>query len=288
MKLTEKKLLSECGTELILDDGNGNPHDSYRVCIERGDYLIVEVGSIVGKPASKFKSPSITLSVPCIYEFKHYRSGGGKFWTSKAGISHYFIIPRDKVYLLPKEGYSYIHAEINGVKVSFNVSGGGGGSQGWCDYLNTHTQISVNHKLSDIKKIAEVAIHNNDIGATINPRKMDEQEVIRWQKMSDNASPTLKKQKQLILDKLENGEKVKIILKDGYKQKEGIGFKIHNRKTVQVNVSENSWRYEFTGAVKSILVEFDGMFNPCKVKVSQIDWVETCKALPLKEVAIIA
>ncbi len=145
MKLTEKVLLSNCKGTIVLDDGADKASDKYTIEIPDTDYLIIEVGAMIGKGAFNLKHLNISTSIKRIYEFKHYRHGGGKFWTKAAGISHYIIVPTNKIYILPEEGHSYIRAEINGVKVWFNVSGGGG-SNGWSDYLHSFTNISVNHK----------------------------------------------------------------------------------------------------------------------------------------------
>ena len=148
----EAKMLSECGGKYFPD-----PTDpKYWVEIEPGDYLFVEMGFVVGKAGARFKHPNIAKTVRRVYGFKHYLRSGAKRWTHAPGVSHYFIIPKSAIKLLPEKGYSYIPAEINGIKIVFNVSGGGGGD--WTDYLRTQTQISVNHPKAALKKIAEVAL----------------------------------------------------------------------------------------------------------------------------------
>lgn len=270
--ITEKVLLSDCQDVIVLDDGKENKSKKYEIAIPNTPYLIVEVGCIVGSAAATFNFPNTTSSVKRIYEFKHYRSGGGKYWTSKAGISHYFLIPTNQIYILPVQGLSYIHAEINGVKVMFNVSGGGGG-EGWTDYLMSYTQISVNHKLKDIKKIAEVAVKRDDLNFEV--KEMETNDMERWQNMSDKASNKLIAQRSKLYKMIEKNEKVHIVLNKGFKVSEGLAIKMRRGvKKVKGEDGHTVWDYS-KGALKSILCDF-GMAE-YTVKARQIDWVETCK-----------
>jgi hypothetical protein len=155
---------------------DATPGEEYHVEVDPGEYLVVEAGSLVGTPAARFTHPNVAARVNRVYEFKHYHGNGGKSWTSKAGVSFYLVIPRSCVFLLPEKGYSYIPAMINGVKVRFNVSGGT--VNGWTDWLHTHTQISVNHCLRDLKKLAEVAVRGTDL-EPIGFKAKDEEEVNR-------------------------------------------------------------------------------------------------------------
>jgi len=218
--LAEKKLLSDCGERLVIDD---NPTDLYVICIDKDDYLVIEVGAKMGTPASRFTHPNIVASRKHVFEFKHYRASGGKFWTACAGISHFFVVPRNKIFILPEKGHSWIPAEINGVKVHFNVSGGGG-SGGWTDYLHSMTSISVGHNLRDIKKIAEVSVQDADMNRIVlerinlmdtNPNHDRANELERWQKMADAVSKEVKTNKEYLLELIEHKKLVTIVLKDG-------------------------------------------------------------------------
>jgi len=124
-----RHLLSDCSNSLVIDN-------DYSINIEPSENQIIIMGFDANKSASKFKHPNISATVKRIHEFKHYRKNGGKFWTSRAGVDHYLVIPRNQITILSEKGYSYIKTEINGVKVTLNVSGGTNG-KGWADYLNT-------------------------------------------------------------------------------------------------------------------------------------------------------
>lgn len=267
--MTESKLMSECGTKLVLDD---NPAEKYQIEIEPGDYLVIEVGGKVGKPVANFKHPNIALSVPKIYEFKHYRHGGGKFYTSAAGISHYLVIPRNKITLLPEKGYSYVKAVINGVKVSFNVTGIGSG--GWTDVVHTQTQISVNHPLRDVKKLAEVAVRGTAMEPIVT-EQFDAGDKAHWELLAAKANPNVK---ATIYGLVEKGLNPVVKLLSGYvfegkSEGKGIelvrGYKWHD-------LGEGRKSYQQDGRVKSIVMTVDGY--RVRAKVDQIDWAATVKA----------
>ena len=110
--------------------------EGYRVELPPGNHLIVVAGAHMGEPAYDFDHPNIVAKKSELFEFKHYRKSGSKFWTSKAGISFYLVIPKAQIELLPEKGYSYVPVLIQGRKCFLNVSGGGGGiNSGWTDYV---------------------------------------------------------------------------------------------------------------------------------------------------------
>ena len=91
------KLLSECGTEFVVDAA-----DKYVVAIDPGDYLVIEVGAVVGKPGAKLQHPNIAATVKRLYNFRTYFKSGAKRWYTKAGMSHYFVVPRSAITILPE------------------------------------------------------------------------------------------------------------------------------------------------------------------------------------------
>lgn len=257
------KLLSECGDLYVIDNSK---KDRYQVQIEEGENQIVVMGFLANKPASNYKHPNISATVKRIHEFKHYRKHGSKFWTSRAGVDHYLVVPRNKITLLPEKGYSYVKAEINGVKVSFNVSGGTG--NGWTDWLGTIAHTSVNHKLSDLKKIAEVSIRQDitDI------RELSEDEIKTWNRLAFKANPKIK---NAICKMIEEKKNPVIELVPGYDQTIGYGVDL-NRKWKVERISSDTCRHGFIGGIKSIVTKFDEFGLKC-VKERQIDWYLTAQ-----------
>lgn len=284
MIITEKKLMSECGTCLVLNDGidtNGKLIQSevYKVEFLEMKYLIVEVGAKVGSGLANLKHSNILTSVKRIYEFKHYRKNGGKYWTSSAGISHFVIVPTDKIYLLSEKGYSYVKAEINGVKVMFNVSGGGG-SNGWTDYVHSSTNISVGHKAKDIKKLLEVCVRDAEFETKFEIKQLEADQVEKWERMNEQASNLVKKQKEKIYNLIREKKPVTVILNDGYKVKEASVVGIQSCRPKKIKLSDTSFQYDYKGgAIKSLQITCEGYCYPMTLKVGQINWVATCKKI---------
>jgi hypothetical protein len=130
----------------------------YRVQLPLGNHLIVVAGANLDKPAYTFDHPNIAAKKSELFEFKHYRKGGSKFWTSKAGISLYFVIPKAQIELLPEKGYSYVPVLIHGRKCHLNVSGIGGGNDGWTDYVRRVVNIGCGWTLAALRSLATIAL----------------------------------------------------------------------------------------------------------------------------------
>jgi hypothetical protein len=249
--------LAECGELLVLDD---NPEDRYLIAIERGTHLVVRAGVHAGSPGATFTHPAIAASEKQIYEYKHYRPNGGKYWTSRAGLTHYFVIPREAVTLLPVKGLSYIKATINGVPVTFNVSGGSGNG-GWTDWLCTHTSIGVGHTIRDLKRFAAVAVRGTPLEPipveTLTPEDQE-----RWARKAAQACPTIK---QRIYFLIATGQNPTIHLNTGYHYQE-------SRSGPGVAV-EYTWRKP----KRPIRLVLD-MGRRVLAKLNQIDWYATAQA----------
>ena len=242
--------------------------EPYHISVDDGDNLIVRMGFGVTKAAARFQHPNIAARRQTIHEFKHYYASGHKRWTSKAGVDIYFIIPRDKVMLLPIKGNSYIKATINGVPVSFNVSGGT--LNGWTDWLHKTTETSVNHKLSDVKKIAECALPGS---IDIPVKEDDARDQERWQHLAAKADTELKE----VIYKMIEDKKNPIIVLDGCTEKEGTGVELY-RGSKKTNIEKDeqgnikSWTWAYEGKVKGILMHCGYLV---RAKLSQIDWYQT-------------
>lgn len=144
--------LSEISDTLIVRQ-NPEPYTIFiNQEIHKNGYLQVCFGEPINKPAANFQHPNLVCSNKVIHSFRTYSR-----WYEKAGVDHWFVIPTDKIYIVPDEGYSYIKAFINGIKVNFNVSGGTNG-KGWADWLSAKTHVGVGYSLRDLKRIAEVSI----------------------------------------------------------------------------------------------------------------------------------
>jgi hypothetical protein len=270
--VTAPILLSDCPSRITIDE-----KDKYDIEIEAGEYLIVVMGFGVDKGASRFQHPNIVASYKKIHEFKHYRKNGSKFWTSQAGVNHVFVIPRNKITIIPEKGYSYIKAEINGVKVSFSVSGGTC-SGGWADYLNIMTHTCINHKLEDVKKIAEVSVRNSPL-EPIKTNELDTNELERWNKLADKFDNKKKKEikniKEKIAKMVEENKQPYLVMNKGFTIDKGLAINV-NRKLKKFKTDrEGVWDWVWSGSPKNFTINVG--WNRYKVKVSQIDWDKTAQ-----------
>lgn len=246
--------------------------EDYFINIDQGEFLLIRAGQDARKPASKFEHPNISAKIKTLHEFKHCRKGGSKFWTAKPGIDFYLVIPKHEITILPEKGYSYVKGLINGVKVTFNVSGGGCGT--WTDRIFDKASISVGHSKRDMKKLAEVAVKQD-----VHVKEMDESEEHHWNELYIG-----KDAKQDLVDKYKTGQPVKIALLNGYHftrnddrigTVESIRFcqKTQWRKATPEEQAER-------GAVKIGNVVYTNRIQKLvarhyAIKPSQVDWTRT-------------
>ena len=129
----------------------------YHIDIAPGDHLIIRAGVTLNKPAAAgFSHSNLIQRAETLHWFKRQLPQGGKRWWSRAGVDFFFAIPKAQIAVSEQPGYSYVHAEIGGVPVTFNVSGGT--ENGWTDWVRENVSIGINHPIRDLKRIADAAI----------------------------------------------------------------------------------------------------------------------------------
>lgn len=138
--------------------------DGYEVRLPPGNHLIVVADACMGEPAYAFDHPNVAAKRSELFEFKHYRTGGSKFWTSKVGISFYSVIPRAQIELLPEKGYSYVPVLIHGRKCHLNVSGGSGNC-GWTDYVRQVVHVACRWTIASLRSLAAIAFSPDECRA---------------------------------------------------------------------------------------------------------------------------
>jgi hypothetical protein len=62
--------------------------EGYEVRLPPGDHLILVAGAYLGEAGYSFDRASVVAKRSELFEFKHERSSGQKFWTSRPGISN--------------------------------------------------------------------------------------------------------------------------------------------------------------------------------------------------------
>lgn len=277
--ITAPILLSDAGSLVMLapdyaieidlpSEGKGIP-----------DHLVIIAGEDARSPRAAFKHPNLAAKANTVHHFRAYWPDGRKKWYCKPGVNFYFVVPRNVVTLLPEKGHSYIKAEINGVKLVFNVSGGSS-KYGWSDWLLTTTDTSCNHKRASLKKLAEVAIPYK---LAVEPLKEEEQR--HFDRLMAEASVPAK-----VIEAFKAGEKPMITLVDGcsFSSKQNTApledityvrmAKWHTaseqEKAGNPNVTKCG-KFEDTAKIKSLLCMDDG--RRMRVKPSYVDWLKTGK-----------
>jgi hypothetical protein len=138
--------------------------ERYEVRLPPGNHLIVVAGAHLGESGYDFDHPNIAAKKSELFEFKHYRQGGSKFWTSKVGIGFYFSIPKAQIELLPEKGYSYVPVLIQGRKCHLNVSGETG-DNGWTDCVHQGVDVGCGWPVSALRSLATIALSPNECRA---------------------------------------------------------------------------------------------------------------------------
>lgn len=133
---------------------------NYRIEIKNpGDTIVVSFGCPWGEASAKLSHPNIAASLVRKYEFKHYQSIRGKWWTSQVGVTHYAFFRLADLTLadLSGPGYSYIKlATPNGERFTLSVSGGGG--ECWTDWLGGSASSFVGTPARRLSRIFDAAV----------------------------------------------------------------------------------------------------------------------------------
>jgi len=262
--MTEPKLMSEVDGVLVVDD---DPKDLYRVEVEPGEWLVVEMGFMVEKAAARFRHPNIAATGRRVYSFKHYRCGGSKFWTERAGVSHWLVVPRSAVKMLPEKGYSYVPVEVNGVRMELNVSGGSGfdGPGAWTDWVRTRTSVSVNHKLADLKKVCEVAVRGTPM-EPLEPEPMEPGREETWARLAAARGGV----KEQVVALVEAGKRPVVCLAPGYD--------CYGETKGEATAVSRGFRPKKDGTFRAKGLVLETGAGKFRAGFRQIDWAATAKA----------
>ena len=153
---------------------------NYTINLEPCKTLVLHLAFTLDKPAKNFTHQTVLQRQFKVFEFKHFRQNGSKFWTRKAGITLSFAVDKGHIRIKQKQGYSFPILRINGQEVRLNVSGGSGPNGGWQDWIGTEAETCVNLPLRTVAALAQVAINKrqaNDQGIVIGPgEQLDIQE----------------------------------------------------------------------------------------------------------------
>ena len=266
-------LMSEITGEWVVDSADGG----YRVLIETGDHLILVAGATYGTPAANFRHPNIVARKCEVHEFKHYRKAGSKFWTARPGVSFFLVIPKDRIEMVPEQGYSYVPVKINGQKLVLNVSGGGGcGYPGWTDWVHRVVHTSVGFSKRVLKLLADVALSPDECKARgitfplVGPDDNDKTRFIRLAAEKD-VKPTIKAGSKIVVDTHAcswDSEVSPVVTVDA--RCEG--------RTYRRGKAGPDGTFCMRPTLTQKVVATDETGHQWRIKFSQVDWVKTAEA----------
>jgi hypothetical protein len=150
----------------------------YRVQLPETGHIILVLGQKLSHRGSSFQHPALLARRRVLHWFKHTRANGAKSWTSRAGVDLCFAIPTNKISLCMEPGFSFVRTEVNGVRVTLNVSGASDANGGWTDYVGHEAHCLLGMPVTALRKIAEVSVSHDELrreGWSIDTRLMDEQ-----------------------------------------------------------------------------------------------------------------
>lgn len=131
-------------------------NDDYKIFFAPGDYVILRFKATDGHRSCNFGHPNLALKTKTTHEFR----SANKRWSKKSGCNLFFLINKKDINIYLEKGYSFIHAEVNGVDLTFSVCGAD--IDGWKDVAGRQIETNLNPKISDLKKISEVAFRDAD------------------------------------------------------------------------------------------------------------------------------
>lgn len=212
----------------------------YYVNFSAEKYIILCIGYKHNHPCFTFTHKNVLASQYKLFEFKHYRPNGGKFWTSCLGKDIYLAIAKEKLDLILEKGYSYVPVSFQGTKFILNVSGGGSGK--WGDYVGKVASTTVNLPKKLLTALADAATTEN-IDFEAIPAFKDERIVLALQEWEAKQRCVLSVGK-------------KIAVKPGYT------FRGADVGVCVITDMPTKWRKSY-------------LCHTAKVPAKAIDWIET-------------
>lgn len=211
--------------------------------------LIVAPVEIRAGDCLSFGHPNLVARIGKAFEYKHTRDNGSKRWTAAPGFEYWFLIPLDKIELIPEPGYSYVKVNIDGVPFTMNVSGGTSG-QSWKDWVGDIAHLcgtrAFNTKL--LNHLANAALPPSEIG-NLEVHRPDERDRAYFEQLvAKRYGP----------DRLTPG--CCVILEEGYSYDGSREFVFESR-------------VQGAKATQKLICQYRG--SRIMVKIAQIDWMKT-------------
>jgi hypothetical protein len=252
--------LGTAGNRITLKAENGN---DYFIDIVPGKYLLIVACVEYGRAGFDFDHQNVIARIPRVFEYKHYRQGGSKFWTSAPGIELAFAIPKTAIEVVPEPGYSYVKVKIGGADFTFNVSGGTG-TGGWTDRIGQSVHLCGTRKITkkQLRALASVAF---DPAAAVlyGVRLNDGFKVEGEHAWKTDRFPYILA-KKIVPEKIKPGVLVHLLAE-------------YNGSSVyKVNYRDHGIEYNGKAKQKqAVILDYKGM--NLRAKFNQIDWARTAE-----------
>lgn len=248
--------LATAGNTICIDE-----KDKYYVHFPETPYLVVTAGVLATSAAAKFNHANILSRQSRLFEFKHYRAKGSKFWTSRPGVEFTFALPKSAITVIPEKLYSYVKIEIGGESFTLNVSGGSNGGE-WHDSVRNGSHLCIVKSLRQLKAIA--AVSYDPTAATLCGVRLEAKEMEEDGRIDARYKNAIARKQQAM--KLKPG--ANIVLSDGSSYRGGQdGLTIDSRENgVMGNPRQ---RYLCKWGNDTMLV---------RVEWKHIDWIKTAEA----------
>ena len=264
-----------------MPNGTLKVNDQYQVTVSGGSSMESMFASLIGdkplKPAGanafvavgytwdragfNWLCPKKSKVLWSVFEFKHYHPTKGKFWTSKPGKMHYFMLRLEDIEFVPppaeRSGWgSFPHVLIGGKEVVLNTSGGSGTEGRWTDWLSPCMSTCVNLPVATFKAIAHTALAIEGPAVLTGIDCRADEKHREWLRL-----------RRLMAERL--GPKA---LKPGDPFELGAYCHFPDNTTRGIVGRLNSRYHECVSEDR----------YPVRVKYSQIDWVKTCELIGIQ------
>ena len=128
---------------------------NYFVTLEDKPFLLLRFPFTLDCAGSRFTHPKLLAKGASKQEYKHYRSGGSKFWSARPGVDLYLAVDKRHIRLVAEEAGSYPRLRIGNTEITTSV--GGGGSP-WTDNIRSTVTVLTNVKLAVLQEVARMAM----------------------------------------------------------------------------------------------------------------------------------
>lgn len=164
--LNQPALMSDVGDRYVVD-----AEDNYSIHIcDPGEYQVIAMPFDEKRNPFGFhyEHPNIARSRTREEEVKHKQHD----WRKHTITTHIFVVPRNRILMLPVKTYTYPKVEIGGEEVSLSTGGGTCG-HGWTDYIYATTHTGIGPSKSELLAVAGAAVRGTSFEPYLFPDEIE-------------------------------------------------------------------------------------------------------------------